>query len=148
MSGTKILWGQIAVVFLIVLISVWSGTQWVAWRLGFQPQLGPAWFELWGVPIYYPPALFWWWYSLIGSLTLLILGEVGHGLTSGRDCSGSCGTSGDDGMGWTCCDQAGSLSSSTYRQQVRPAGSTPSKSTSLRPERPGSSSSSLACVNS
>ncbi|MDF3856567.1 conjugal transfer protein TraG [Paracoccus pantotrophus] len=62
MSGTKILWGQIAVVFLIVLILVWSGTQWVAWRLGFQPQLGPAWFELWGVPIYYPPALFWWWY--------------------------------------------------------------------------------------
>ena len=62
MSGTKILWGQITVVFLIVLISVWLGTQWTAWRLGFQPQLGPAWFEIFGVPIYYPPALFWWWY--------------------------------------------------------------------------------------
>ncbi|SMG53039.1 conjugal transfer protein TraG [Paracoccus sp. J56] len=62
MSGTKILWGQILVVFLIVLISVWFGTQWAAWRLGFQPQLGPPWFDLWGVPVYYPPALFWWWY--------------------------------------------------------------------------------------
>ncbi|WP_262983286.1 hypothetical protein [Paracoccus mutanolyticus] len=62
MSGTKILWGQILIVFLIVLISVWTGTQWTAWRLGFQPQLGPPWFDLWGIPVYYPPALFWWWY--------------------------------------------------------------------------------------
>ena len=62
MSGTKILWGQISVVFMIVLISVWSGTQWAAWRLGFQPQSGPAWFEIWGIAFYYPPALFWWWY--------------------------------------------------------------------------------------
>jgi len=62
MSGTKILWGQITIVLLIVLISVWSGTQWVAWRFGFQPQLGPAWFEVLGWPVYYPPALFWWWY--------------------------------------------------------------------------------------
>lgn len=62
MSGTKILWGQITIVFLIVLISIWSGTQWVAWRFGFQPQLGPAWFEVMGWPVYYPPALFWWWY--------------------------------------------------------------------------------------
>ncbi len=62
MSGTKILWGQISIVFLIVLASVWGGTQWVAFRLGFQPQLGPAWFEVAGWPVYYPPALFWWWY--------------------------------------------------------------------------------------
>ncbi len=62
MSGTKIFWGQITVVFLIVLIFIWSGTQWTAWRLGFQPQLGPAWFDLYGIPVYYPPALFWWWY--------------------------------------------------------------------------------------
>ncbi|MGB3831477.1 MAG: conjugal transfer protein TraG [Mesorhizobium sp.] len=62
MSGTKILWGQISLVFLIVLASVWGGTQWVAFRLGFQPQLGPAWFEIAGWPVYYPPALFWWWY--------------------------------------------------------------------------------------
>ncbi|MEE9926033.1 conjugal transfer protein TraG [Brucella intermedia] len=62
MSATRVLWGQIAVVLLIVLIAVWSATQWVAWRLGFQPQLGSSWFELAGQPFYPPPALFWWWY--------------------------------------------------------------------------------------
>ncbi|WP_122522849.1 conjugal transfer protein TraG [Pannonibacter phragmitetus] len=62
MTGTKILWGQISIVFLIVLASIWGGTQWVAFRLAFQPQLGPAWFEVAGWPVYYPPALFWWWY--------------------------------------------------------------------------------------
>ena len=30
-------------------------TQWTAWRLGYQPQLGPPWFELVGMPVY-PPA--------------------------------------------------------------------------------------------
>jgi type IV secretion system protein VirD4 len=64
MSGTKILWGQIAVVFAIVLFTMWAATQWTAWRLGYQPQLGRPWFELAaGVPIYLPPAFFWWWYA-------------------------------------------------------------------------------------
>lgn len=63
MSATKILWGQIAVVFLIVLITTWGATEWVAWRLGFQPQLGTPWFYLAGFPFYYPPAFFWWWFS-------------------------------------------------------------------------------------
>jgi type IV secretion system protein VirD4 len=41
---------------------MWAATQWVAWKLGFQPQLGPPWFELVGwMPIYYPTAFFWWW---------------------------------------------------------------------------------------
>jgi len=62
MSATKILWGQILSVFLIVLLTTWAATQWTAWRLGFQPQLGPPWFDLVGLPVYYPPALFWWWY--------------------------------------------------------------------------------------
>ena len=62
MSATKILWGQITVVFLIILITTWGATQYVAWSLGFQAQLGTPWFELSGVPIYYPPAIFWWWY--------------------------------------------------------------------------------------
>ncbi len=62
MSATKILWGQILTVFLIVLMTTWGATQWTAWRLGFQPQLGQPWFELAGWPIYYPPAFFWWWY--------------------------------------------------------------------------------------
>ena len=62
MSATKILWGQILAVFLIVLTTTWGATQWVAWRLGFQAQLGSPWFEAFGMPIYPPPAFFWWWY--------------------------------------------------------------------------------------
>ncbi|WP_279483703.1 conjugal transfer protein TraG [Aureimonas sp. SK2] len=62
MSATKILWGQITVVFLIVLTTTWAATQYVAWSLGFQAQLGAPWFVLSGVPIYYPPSIFWWWY--------------------------------------------------------------------------------------
>ena len=64
MSATKILWGQITVVFLIVLVAIWAATQWTAWRLGFQPELGRPWFELArGMPVYLPPAFFWWWYA-------------------------------------------------------------------------------------
>jgi type IV secretion system protein VirD4 len=62
LTATKILWGQILVVFAIVLATMWVATQWTAWRLGFQPQLGPAWFELAGAQIYLPVAFFWWWY--------------------------------------------------------------------------------------
>ncbi len=63
MRGGRILWGQIAVVFTIVLAMTWVATQWTAWRLGFQAQLGEPWFDLAGWPIYYPPAFFWWWFS-------------------------------------------------------------------------------------
>ncbi|CAI2934317.1 conjugal transfer protein TraG [Aminobacter niigataensis] len=62
MSATKILWGQITVVFLIVIATTWAATQYVASQLGYQAQLGTPWFSLGGVPIYYPPAFFWWWY--------------------------------------------------------------------------------------
>ncbi|QFT95056.1 Conjugal transfer protein TraG [Roseovarius sp. THAF9] len=62
MLGTKILWGQILIVFTIVLTTTWAATEWTAWRLGFQAQLGAPWFEIRGWPIYYPPAFFWWWY--------------------------------------------------------------------------------------
>ena len=62
MSATKILWGQILTVFLIVLATTWTATQWTAWRLGFQAQLGTPWFELAGWPVYYPPSFFLWWY--------------------------------------------------------------------------------------
>ena len=48
---------------LIVLTTIWAATQWTAWRLGFQPQLGHPWFELAGLPVYLPPAFFWWWYA-------------------------------------------------------------------------------------
>ena len=63
MSATKILWGQILAVFAIVLVCVWGATEWVAWRLAYQPELGTPWFKLLGFPVYYPPAFFWWWYG-------------------------------------------------------------------------------------
>ena len=62
MTATKILWGQILTVFAIVLATTWSATQWTAWRLGFQAQLGTPWFDLAGLSVYPPPAFFWWWY--------------------------------------------------------------------------------------
>ncbi len=62
MSATRLLWGQIFAVFLSVFMTIWGATQWVAWRLAFQPQLGSPWFELAGLPVYPPPALLWWWY--------------------------------------------------------------------------------------
>ncbi|WP_102959690.1 conjugal transfer protein TraG [Mangrovicella endophytica] len=62
MSATKILWGQILTVFAIVLLTTWAATQWTAYRLGFQPQLGAPWFMLGDWPIYYPWSFFPWWY--------------------------------------------------------------------------------------
>jgi len=47
-----------------VLSTIWAATQWTAWRLGFQPELGQPWFELArDLPVYPPPAFFWWWYA-------------------------------------------------------------------------------------
>jgi hypothetical protein len=63
MPATKILWGQIITVFAIVLLAIWTATEWTAWRLGFQPGLGRPWFELLHFPFYLPPAFFWWWYA-------------------------------------------------------------------------------------
>ena len=62
MRGGQILWGQIALVSIIILLTTWAATQWTAWQLGFQAQLGEPWFMVAGWPIYYPPAFFWWWY--------------------------------------------------------------------------------------
>ncbi|WP_292532920.1 conjugal transfer protein TraG [Methylocystis sp.] len=62
MTATRILWGQILVVFAIVLATTWGATQWTAWRLAFQPELGPSWFVIGSWPFYAPPAFFWWWY--------------------------------------------------------------------------------------
>ena len=64
MSATKILWGQITIVFLIVLITTWAATQYVAWQLGFQAQLGAAMVQArWECRSIYPPAFFAWWFS-------------------------------------------------------------------------------------
>jgi type IV secretion system protein VirD4 len=62
LTATKILWGQILVVFAVVLATLWGATEWTAWRLGFQPQLGPPWFTIADAPVYRPVAFFWWWY--------------------------------------------------------------------------------------
>lgn len=62
MSASRVMWGQIAVVFAIMLLAVWIATQWIAWRLGFQPQLGSPWFVLAGWSVYPPPAFLWWWF--------------------------------------------------------------------------------------
>jgi type IV secretion system protein VirD4 len=62
MSPTKLLLGQILIVFAIVILGVWASTQWCAAMLGYQHQLGPAWFALFGTPIYPPHAIFAWWY--------------------------------------------------------------------------------------
>jgi type IV secretion system protein VirD4 len=61
-SASRVVWGQIVVVFAIVLLAVWIATQWIGWRLGFQPQLGSPWFVLAGWPVYPPPAFLWWWF--------------------------------------------------------------------------------------
>ncbi|WP_424137597.1 hypothetical protein, partial [Roseomonas chloroacetimidivorans] len=58
MSATRILWGQVLIVALIALISVWAATQWTAWRLAYQPELGAPWFVFADHPIYAPPAFF------------------------------------------------------------------------------------------
>ncbi|SFQ67775.1 type IV secretion system protein VirD4 [Roseivivax halotolerans] len=61
-SDTKILWGQILIVSIVALLFVWAATQWVAFRLGFQPQLGAPLTALFGLPIYRPWQVFTWWY--------------------------------------------------------------------------------------
>src|SRR6201996_782340 len=63
MSATKILWGQLLLASLLVLIFLWTATEWTAWRLGFQPQLGPAWFMIGPWPMYQPLAFFICWFK-------------------------------------------------------------------------------------
>ncbi|MBG6525983.1 conjugal transfer protein TraG [Pseudomonas aeruginosa] len=62
MQGTNVLFGQIAVVFGIVIAGVWGATQWTAAALGYQLRLGSPWFDLLGRPIYHPWKLFEWWF--------------------------------------------------------------------------------------
>jgi hypothetical protein len=63
MNATKILWGQVVLVNFVVLAFLWGTTEWVAWRLAFQSQLGRPWFEVFGWPLCQPPAFFWWWFA-------------------------------------------------------------------------------------
>ena len=63
MSATKILWGQLLFVSVVVVAFLWAATEWTAWRLAFQPQLGPAWFVIGRWPVYQPLAFFNWWFK-------------------------------------------------------------------------------------
>ena len=62
MTPTKLLIGQNVIVFAIVFGGIWIATQWAAAALGYQSELGSAWFFAFGCPIYRPWALFGWWY--------------------------------------------------------------------------------------
>ena len=62
MTPTKLLIGQIFAVFAIMILGVWSATQWAAAMLGYQAQLGAPWIAPLGRPIYRPWQLFDWWY--------------------------------------------------------------------------------------
>jgi type IV secretion system protein VirD4 len=62
MTPTKILIGQILVVFAIMALGLWAATQWAAAMLAYQPELGPHWFRLGHLPVYRPWALFPWWF--------------------------------------------------------------------------------------
>ncbi len=63
MTPTKLLIGQIFLVFAIVIGAVWGATQWTAAEFGYQARLGPAWFHVGGYPVYLPWRLFEWWYA-------------------------------------------------------------------------------------
>ncbi|MGQ2929289.1 MAG: conjugal transfer protein TraG [Sphingopyxis sp.] len=62
MTPTKLLIGQIFVVFGIVFAGIWTATQWAAAMLGHQPQLGAPWFDVAGIAVYRPWQIFPWWY--------------------------------------------------------------------------------------
>jgi len=62
MTPTKLLVGQILVVFAIVIAGVWTATQWAAAMLAYQPQLGSPWFVAFDTPVYRPWSIFPWWY--------------------------------------------------------------------------------------
>ncbi|MBV9510867.1 MAG: IncP-type conjugal transfer protein TraG, partial [Caulobacteraceae bacterium] len=62
MTPTKLLIGQILVVFAIMILGVWTATQWAAAMLAYQAQLGRPWTVLFGWPVFQPWQLFGWWY--------------------------------------------------------------------------------------
>lgn len=62
MTPTKLLIGQVVVVFALVLAGIWAATQSAAAALAYQPELGSPWAMIGGIPIYRPWAIFVWWY--------------------------------------------------------------------------------------
>jgi HEPN domain-containing protein len=62
MTPTKLLIGQILMVFAIIATGLWASTQWAASMLAYQRELGHPWFRLGELPIYRPWSLFPWWF--------------------------------------------------------------------------------------
>src|SRR3546814_19054841 len=62
MTPTRLLIGQIIVVFAIVIAELWFATEWAAWKLAWQPELGLPWFFIGHWPVYRPWSIFPWWY--------------------------------------------------------------------------------------
>lgn len=62
MTPTRLLIGQILIVFAIIVVSVWAASEWAAFMLNFQPRLGEPWFSIANLPIYRPWSLFPWWF--------------------------------------------------------------------------------------
>ncbi|MBB6125392.1 conjugal transfer protein TraG [Sphingobium subterraneum] len=62
MTPTKLLIGQIIIVFSIVIAGIWFATEWAAWKLAWQPELGSPWFIIGNWPVYRPWSIFPWWY--------------------------------------------------------------------------------------
>src|SRR3546814_5691996 len=63
MTPTKLLVGQIFVVFAIVILGLWAATHCAASMLGYQAQLGAPWTIAFDTPLYRPWQLFRWCYQ-------------------------------------------------------------------------------------
>ena len=58
----NVFYGHVATGISFMFLGTWAATQYVAYALGYQPQLGPYAFLIHGVPIYEPWAWFLWAY--------------------------------------------------------------------------------------
>lgn len=56
--GVNVFYSHVATGVLFMMFGLWGTTQYVAYALGYQPQLGPPYVVLWGYPIYFPWS--WW----------------------------------------------------------------------------------------
>ena len=83
MTPTKLLIGQILIVFAIVIAGVWGATQWAAAMLAHQPELGGPWLTIGDVPLYRPWALFGWWYHFEAYAPTVFKKAGGLAATSG-----------------------------------------------------------------
>jgi type IV secretion system protein VirD4 len=58
-----VLWGQVLAVSVVAAGFLWAATEWTAWRLAWQPELGAPWTRVAGLRIYAPWRLFAWWFA-------------------------------------------------------------------------------------